>query len=97
MTPRPASTRLGWDVRASPADTHQDDTPDVRFAYDFLLDNPEPVIDKAEWPEDMPAEPNDELIGTYYCSACNCIEGAIPALSETTYRKVISEDASKWW
>ena len=59
-------TRLGRDLRASADDAHEGETPDVRLAYQFLLENPECFIDEDQWPEGMPAEPNIELIAAYY-------------------------------
>jgi hypothetical protein len=63
-------TRLGRELRQSADDAHDGATPDVRIAYDFLLDNPECFtsgdVEDAEWPADMPQEPHIELIAAYY-------------------------------
>jgi hypothetical protein len=56
---------LGQALRASADDAHQM-TPRARFAYLFLLDNPELFIEREEWPEGMPAEAPAELIAAYY-------------------------------
>jgi len=64
---------LGKDLRNSADCSIQPagQTPPVRLAYQFLLDNPEcfligPDLDSLEWPADMPQEPNIELIAAYY-------------------------------
>lgn len=58
---------LGKAARISADDAHEGDTPDVRIAYSFVLDNPECFTDSDEWfPRTMPAEPNIEFIAGYY-------------------------------
>jgi hypothetical protein len=58
-------TQLGRLLRQSALDAHDGELPTVYTAYSFLLDNPECFYGE-EWPADMPAEPNIELIAAYY-------------------------------
>jgi hypothetical protein len=61
-------TSLGKQLRQSATDAHGPDlVPPISVAYAFLLENPECFIfDGDEWPPDMPADPNIELIAAYY-------------------------------
>jgi hypothetical protein len=59
-------TRLGRELRQSAMDAHgREHFPSVNVAYAFLMENPE-CFGYDEWPADMPAEPNIELIAAYY-------------------------------
>jgi hypothetical protein len=73
-------TALGEALRESALDAHDGVLPPLQFAYSFLLDNPECFLHvmpmevamsavfqaDPEWPDDMPQEPNIELIAAYY-------------------------------
>jgi hypothetical protein len=56
--------RLGAELRVSAKDAHDGNLPPVEMAYGFLVANPE-CFGFEEWPADLPAEPNDELIAAY--------------------------------
>jgi hypothetical protein len=59
-------TKLGAELRASSNDmSGTNPIPSVDTAYAFLLENPE-CFGFEEWPQDMPGEPNIELIWAYY-------------------------------
>lgn len=59
-------TKLGQALRESALDAHNGELPNVEVAYGFLVDNPECFKgDDADWPVDMPVEPNIELIAAY--------------------------------
>jgi hypothetical protein len=58
-------TELGVELRAAARDAGFAPVPTVFLAYSFLLENPE-CFGRESWPDDMPAEPNIELIAAYY-------------------------------
>ena len=59
-------TLLGHELRLNDQDAHGDNLLGVMDAYSFLLDNPECFTGGQNgWPEDMPQEPNLELIIGY--------------------------------
>jgi hypothetical protein len=58
-------TRLGAELRASALDAHDGNLPPVEMSYDFLMANPE-CFGFEEWPADLPAEPNIELVAAYF-------------------------------
>jgi hypothetical protein len=59
-------TVLGRELREAAEDAHRpEQPPPVDFAYTFLLENPA-CFGYNEWPEDMPDDPNIELIAAYY-------------------------------
>ena len=60
-------TKLGWELRESALDAHDGELPSINIAYSFLLENPE-CFGREDWPEDMPQEPNIELIAAYYAA-----------------------------
>jgi hypothetical protein len=62
-------SELGRALRESAMNAMDGELLPVDVSYMFLLDNPECFIDSDEWPADMPAEPNIELIWAYYSPA----------------------------
>ncbi len=64
---------LGRLLRQSADDAHEGATPSVEIAYSFLLSNAE-LFGFAEWPADMPQEPNCELIAGYQGAGPTCNE-----------------------
>lgn len=66
MTQKLDWTELGKELRQNSIDAHGEIV-DVRIAYGFLLCNSECFLgDDVAWPDDMPQEPNIELIAAYY-------------------------------